>query len=92
MAEEIVYDNEYATIWVDVENKIVHHQMKKWLKGQPIRDLLDQGYINSWLTITVPNGSPMIGPIWSYRQKMKPGPKKTGSHGALRPVGDIGRL
>lgn len=44
MAEQMVLDTEYGTVWVDAANKIVHHQFKQWIKGEAFRELLDTGY------------------------------------------------
>lgn len=44
MAEQMVFDSPYGTVWVDPADKIVHHQIKKWVKGEDLRQILNEGH------------------------------------------------
>jgi hypothetical protein len=34
-------DNEFATLWYHTEKKIVHHKIKKWIKGDDLKYLFN---------------------------------------------------
>lgn len=43
MSKQMIVDNEYATLWYYPEAKIVHHQIKKYVFGEPLHNLLNKG-------------------------------------------------
>ena len=43
MATQILLDNEYATGWFHDDKKIVHHAIKKPIRGAPFREMLNAG-------------------------------------------------
>lgn len=43
MDRQTIPDNEYATLWYYPDTKIVHHQIKKYIFGKPLQDLLSKG-------------------------------------------------
>jgi hypothetical protein len=44
MPKNQIMDNEFATLWYDTEKKIIHHQIKKWIKGDELKKLFNKGY------------------------------------------------
>jgi hypothetical protein len=44
MSKITILDNECATLWFYPESKIVHHEIKKFIFGQQLRELFNQGY------------------------------------------------
>jgi len=57
MAEQIILENEYATIRYITDHKYVYHTFHKPIGGQPFRDILDAGLdalkannANKWLS------------------------------------------
>lgn len=57
MSRIMVFDSEYATLWLHPEKKIVEHKFKKFLYGKELRDLLLKGTelmeekkANKWLS------------------------------------------
>ena len=42
MDKEIVLDNEYVTMWFHQDKKIVHHKYHQFLKGDYIRNQLNE--------------------------------------------------
>ncbi|MFL0198830.1 hypothetical protein ACJDU8_25250 [Clostridium sp. WILCCON 0269] len=43
MSKITIIDNEYASLWYYTETKIIHHEIKKYIYGKPLQDLLNQG-------------------------------------------------
>jgi hypothetical protein len=63
MALTTVLDNDYATLWLHPEKKIVHHKVKKYVYGENLRQLLLTGYetlkknaCKKWLSDDLNNG------------------------------------
>jgi hypothetical protein len=63
MPTTTILDNEYATLWLHEEKKIVHHKVKKYVHGQNLQQLLMKGYevlkkhgCKKWLSDDVNNG------------------------------------
>jgi hypothetical protein len=44
MSTKIILDNEFATLWLHPETKIIHHFIKKFVFGDALRGILDKGY------------------------------------------------
>ena len=44
VADLPILDNEYATLWYHSDSRIVHHEIKQFISGQPLRSLLDEGF------------------------------------------------
>jgi hypothetical protein len=44
MSKITIIDNEFAFLWFHPETKIVHHEIKKYVFGKHLREILDQGY------------------------------------------------
>jgi len=44
MPKNQIMDSEFASLWYDTEKKIVHHQIKKWIKGDDLKKLFNKGY------------------------------------------------
>ncbi len=44
MPANMLLDNEFSSLWFHTEKKIVHHKIKKWIKGDDFKALLDKGY------------------------------------------------
>lgn len=44
MSKTIIFDHDRATLWFHPETKIVHHEIKKYVYGPELREILDQGY------------------------------------------------
>ncbi len=64
MSETAVLDNEYMTVWYDPDFKIVHHQIHKFIFGQPLREglmkgteLLKKNTAHKWLSDDRNNGA-----------------------------------
>lgn len=43
MSKTTIIDNEYASLWYYPETKIVHHQIKKYIYGEQLQNLLSKG-------------------------------------------------
>ena len=43
MNREVVFDNEYMTMWYYRDKKIVHHEIHKFTQGKALRDGLSEG-------------------------------------------------
>ncbi|HEX7491581.1 MAG TPA: hypothetical protein VF337_07735 [Candidatus Limnocylindrales bacterium] len=43
MAPEVILDNEHATLWYRPDTRIVHHQIHKFVHGDSLRNVLNQG-------------------------------------------------
>ncbi len=43
MAKLTILDNEFATLWYYTDTKIVHHQIKKYIYGNHLQELLNKG-------------------------------------------------
>lgn len=43
MAPIVVLDTDSVTLWYHADKKIVHHQVKKYMHGDPFRDFLLKG-------------------------------------------------
>jgi hypothetical protein len=63
MAITTILDNEYATLWLHAESKIVHHKVKKYIHGDELRQLLMKGHetlkknaCKKWLSDDLNNG------------------------------------
>ena len=64
MPVQTIIDNEYATLWLHTDTNIIHHQFKKFIHGQPFRDILEGGYeqmlkrrCTKWLSDDSNNGA-----------------------------------
>ena len=44
MPSIVILDNEYATVWYHEESKMVHHHIKKWVSGESLKTVLNEGY------------------------------------------------
>jgi hypothetical protein len=44
MPKTVIFDHDRATLWFYPETKIVHHEIKKYVYGPELREILDQGY------------------------------------------------
>ncbi len=44
MAIEKIIDNDYATLSYHTDSKVVHHEFKKFVHGQPFREVLTAGW------------------------------------------------
>jgi hypothetical protein len=44
MSKVTIFDNDRAALWFHPETKIVHHEIKKYVFGPQLREILDQGY------------------------------------------------
>ena len=45
MTKITILDNDYATLWYHTDTKIVHHQIKKYIYGKHLQELLDKGTV-----------------------------------------------
>jgi hypothetical protein len=43
MSALTIIDNEYASLWYYPETKIIHHQIKKYVFGKQLQELLSRG-------------------------------------------------
>ena len=43
MSTITILDNEFATLWYHTDTKIVHHQIKKYIFGERLKELLETG-------------------------------------------------
>ena len=43
MAKLTILDNEFASMWYHTDTGIVHHQIKKYIFGERLQDLLNKG-------------------------------------------------
>ncbi|ATW27457.1 hypothetical protein DCMF_24310 [Candidatus Formimonas warabiya] len=43
MSKLTIIDNEFASLWYYPDKKIIHHQIKKYITGKPLQDLLNRG-------------------------------------------------
>jgi len=43
MAKELIMENDSAVLWYHPESKIVHHQIKKYVYGKELQELLLKG-------------------------------------------------
>jgi hypothetical protein len=43
MEKVTILDNEFATMWYYPDTKIVHHQIKKYIYGEHLQELLNRG-------------------------------------------------
>lgn len=43
MKPDLIFENEYFSLWYHSEKKIIHHKFHKYLFGQPLRDCLMKG-------------------------------------------------
>lgn len=44
MPNNLILDNEFASMWYNTETKIIHHKIKKWIKGDELKKLFNKGY------------------------------------------------
>ena len=64
MNKETIIDNDFAFLWYYPEQKIIHHEIKKFVFGKNLHDLLDKGYeimkqnnAQKWLSDDRKNGA-----------------------------------
>ncbi len=43
MAKLTILDNDFATLWYHTDTRIVHHQIKKYIYGVHLQELLNKG-------------------------------------------------
>jgi hypothetical protein len=43
MAQMLILENEFYTLWYYTDKKIVHHKIKKFIHGNPLREMLLKG-------------------------------------------------
>jgi hypothetical protein len=43
MTKELIFEDEYFSLWYHQETKIIHHKFHKYVFGQPFRDCLIKG-------------------------------------------------
>jgi hypothetical protein len=63
MAITTILDNDYVTLWLQQEKKIVHHKVKKYVHGPALQQFLMKGYetlksnnCKKWLSDDLNNG------------------------------------
>lgn len=44
MSKTLILDNDHASLWFHSTANIVHHQIKKYVYGQQLHEILDSGY------------------------------------------------
>ncbi len=44
MSKITIFDNEDAALWFHPETKVVHHQIKRYVYGEGLRKVLNEGY------------------------------------------------
>ena len=64
MTKQVIFDNEFATLWYYPEAGIVHHQIKKFLTAPPLKAMLSKGtevlkakHATKWLSDDRNNGA-----------------------------------
>jgi hypothetical protein len=45
MAAVVILDNEDATLWYHAGGKTIHHYVKRFIHGEPLRTVLEQGAV-----------------------------------------------
>jgi hypothetical protein len=43
LSKELILENDYAILWYHTESKIIHHQIKKYVYGKELQELLMKG-------------------------------------------------
>jgi hypothetical protein len=64
MSAQLILDNDFASLWLHPDTKIVHHQFKKYIHGTQFREVLNSGYdllvkhrCTKWLSDDSNNGA-----------------------------------